>query len=47
MPLPFVTIDIIDQNYKKGAKMNIKKDLLHAHSIHLAEKFPAQKDSLF
>ena len=40
MPLPSVTIDIVGQNYKKGAEINIKIDQLHAHSIHLAEKLP-------
>ena len=42
MPLPSVTIDIVGQNYKKGAKVNIKIEPLHAHSIHLNEKFPAR-----
>ena len=41
MPLPSVTIDIVGQNYKKGAKVNIKIGPLPAHLIHLAEKFPA------
>ena len=41
MPLPSVTVDIVGHNYKKGAEVNIKIDQLHAHSIHLAEKFPA------
>ena len=41
MPLPTVTIDIVGQNYKKGAEVNIKIEPLHAHSIHLTEKFPA------
>ena len=42
MPLPSVTIDIVGQNYKKGAKVNIKIEPVHAHSIHLNEKFPAR-----
>ena len=41
MPLSSVTIEIVGQNYKKGAEVNIKIEPLHAHSIHLAEKFPA------
>ena len=38
MPLPSVTIDIVGQNYKKGAEVNIKIEPLPAHLIHLAEK---------
>ena len=38
---PSVTIDIMGQHYKKGAKVKIKKEPLHTHSIHLAEKYPA------
>ena len=41
VPLPFVTIDIVGQNYKKGGIVNIKKEPLHAHSVYLSEKFPA------
>ena len=41
-PLLSVTIDIVGQNYEKGTKVNIKKEPLHGHSIHLAEKFPAR-----
>ena len=37
MPLPSVTIDIVGKNHKKGAKVNLKKEPFHAHSIHLAE----------
>ena len=31
-----VTIDIVGQNYQKKAKVNIKKEPLHALSIYLA-----------
>ena len=41
MPLPSVTIDIVGQNYKKGAEVNIKIGPLPSHSIHLAKKFAA------
>ena len=41
MPLPSVTIDIVGQNYRKGTKVKYKKEPLLAHSIHLAEKYPA------
>ena len=42
MPLPSVTVDIVGQNCKKGAEVNIKIEQLHAHLIHLNEKFPAR-----
>ena len=38
MSLLFVTIDIVGQNYKKGAEVNVKIEPLHPH---LTEKFPA------
>ena len=41
MPLPSITIDIVGQNYKKGAEVNIRIDQLHVHSIQVAERFPA------
>ena len=41
MSLLSVTVDIVGQNYKKGAEVNIKIEPLHAHSVHLAEKSPA------
>ena len=41
MPLLSVTMNIVDQNYKKGAEVIIKIEPLTAHSIHLVEKFPA------
>ena len=41
VPLAFITIDIVGQNYKKGAEVNIKREPLHPHSIHLTERFPA------
>ena len=41
VPLLSVTIDIVGQNYKEGAEVNINIEPLHGHSIHLAEKFPA------
>ena len=35
MPLPSVKIDIVGQNYKKRSQgLYIKKEPLHAHSIH-------------
>ena len=39
--MPSVIIDIVGLNYKKGAEVNIKKEPLPTHLIHLAEKFPA------
>ena len=41
VPLAFITKDIVGQNYKKGAEVNIKREPLHPHSIHLTERFPA------
>ena len=41
VPLSSVTIDIVGQHYKKELKFNIKKEPLHAHSIHSAGKCPA------
>ena len=35
MPLPSVKLDIVGQNSKKRGKgLNIKKEPVHAHSIH-------------
>ena len=41
VPLPSVTIDIVGQITKKELRLDIKKEPLLAHSIHLAEKYPA------
>ena len=41
MSLPSVTIDILGQHEKISLNLNIKKEPLHAHSIHLAGKCPA------
>ena len=37
-----VTVDIVSQHYKKGARvLTLKKSQLHAHSIHTARKYSA------
>ena len=36
------SIDIVGQNCKNGAEVNIKIEPLPAHSINLAEKFPGR-----
>ena len=47
LPLPSVIIDIVGQNNKKGANGKYQKRTIHAHSIHLAEKYPVHNAKRF